>query len=1210
MYLKEIYLENFKSFGKKIRIPFLEGFTAVTGPNGSGKSNIADAILFVLGPKSSKMIRAGKLTDLIFNGGNKRKPAKFCKVSLFFNNESRIIPIEKDEVRLTRVVKISQTKAENYYSYFYVNGKPSSLSEFENLLAHARISADGYNLVQQGDINRITQMSNLERRRILDDIAGITKFDHDILRTEEKHAGVEANLERIQILFEEIKTNLNQLKRDRNAALEYKNLRDQLNLAKAQMAHKKKEQAELEIGSLNEQIQKFERERIEFSNKLDEYRQQLVATDNDIEDIENKIAEMGGEEAEKIKKKINDLKLTQYRATDTIDTARDDISAAKEEKSNLQREHKTINKELKKFDERKIELEKNLDNAKAETKNINEELKKLENIRDKSSTEIKSMQRELVKLNQLVEARHEKIRQLTLEVDRNREKIERMDAQIKENQEELNKIKFESDDITWRIKEQDKSHKDLKKNLDEITEKYHQKKAHERDLAKQAEALEEATTRLNREFNNLKARKDAAESMQKSYSHAVERILDARDKGELRGIHGTIAELAEVDKHLETALTVAAGARMQSVVVEDDECATKAIEYLKKEKLGRATFLPLNKMMTGRPRAKALMCVRDEKSLGFAIDLVKFDEKYRAAFWYVFGDTIIIQDLQTARKYIGGVRIVTSDGELIEPSGAMVGGMLGKVNLRFGAPTESDLKKVSELLRQAIEDSDRVSNELHAIRDELTDLEEQLRNANMSSSTSNIQVDDLKDKKTELTKKQKELTKDFEKQVKDLEAEQQNLAELEANLKDENTKLDELEKDREEKRQLISKATPQKLADEIEELNKKRNELADTSRDLDGELKTIATQVEMYTARKAEVKEKIEACEKRIISDNEKIEESKKIREKVNDELNTLLKVEAVMDQELLGLNKKRDKIIESKHKLENTIENTNTKLESFGDLILSAKTKLRSIEDTIAEYEIEIQNYADVKVEPPLPPMDELKNSIQKFEIAMAKLEPVNMKAIEDYDYQAQRKAKLDDEFKRLEEQKSNLIKIVENLKKKKKDGLLKVFSSVDENFQEIYHELSGGGTAELHLENEEQPFEGGLIIKARPNNKKELRLEALSGGEKSLTALALIFAIQQYQPSPFYLLDEVDMFLDAVNAENVANMVKNNSMTAQFIMISLRKVSLKKANHVYGVTIQNNGITDIVGKINLTDLGEKGEFKTTHTGELKEIDRGGMFG
>ncbi|MFW9881754.1 MAG: hypothetical protein ACFFG0_52490, partial [Candidatus Thorarchaeota archaeon] len=338
----------------------------------------------------------------------------------------------------------SKTNEENYYSYFYVNGKPSSLSEFENLLAHARISADGYNLVQQGDINRITQMSNLDRRRILDDIAGITKFDHDIAKAEEKREAVMANLERIQILFDEIKNNLKQLKHDRNAALKYKETRDQWNLAKAQMAHKKKEQSELEISSLNEQIQKYENGRVELGYKLEEYRQKLSTMETELEEVEEKIAEMGGAEAEKIKDKINELKLTQYKATDTIDTARDDIRAAKEERSTLQREIKIVGKELQTFEKNQKTAVTKLEETKQAAKSAKDELTGLEDLRDKSSTEIKSMQREIVKLTQQIEAKHTIIRDSTLKLDRLREKNERMNGQIAENQEELNKIKGES----------------------------------------------------------------------------------------------------------------------------------------------------------------------------------------------------------------------------------------------------------------------------------------------------------------------------------------------------------------------------------------------------------------------------------------------------------------------------------------------------------------------------------------------------------------------------------------------------------------------------------------------------------------------------------------------------------------------------------------------------------------------------------------------
>jgi chromosome segregation protein len=1157
VYLKEIYLENFKSFGRKIRIPLLTGFTAITGPNGSGKSNIADAILFVLGPKSSKMIRAGKLTDLIFNGGNKKNPAKYCKVSLIFNNETRVIPIDTDEVRLTRLVKISPSNAENYYSYFYVNGKPSSLNEFENLLAHARISADGYNLVQQGDINRIIQMGKIDRRKIMDDIAGITKFDHDINKAEDKQGAVLENLDRIQILLEEIKNNLSRLKHDRNAAVKFKELKDQMNQAKAQIAHKRKEEVELKIISYTEQIKKFEADRISLNSKLEEYQQKFVEAENTLKELDDKIAEMGGDEAEELKVKIDELRLTQYKATDTIETSRSDIQTAKEEQSVLNRELKVVKKELQNLEKRQTEAANELEEINKVIKDSEAELKKQEEHRSKSSTEILELQREIGKLNQKIDSKHDDIKDRSLELDRAKEKLERMNSVITENQEVVNKTKFEIEELTWRIKDQEKKTKEEDSIINDLTEQYHQCKSKEKKLAKQAQELEEATNRLNREYMKLKAQKDAAESVQKNYSRTVERVLEARDRGLLRGIHGTIAELAEVDKEYERALTVAAGARMQSVVVDNDENASKAIEYLKSEKLGRATFLPLNKMLTGRPRAKALMCERNSKSLGFAIDLIKFDEKYRSAFWYVFGDTVIMEDLYSARKVMGGVRLVTKSGEVIEPSGAMVGGNIGSLNLRFGAPSESDFNNISELLRKSIEESERVSKELQTVRSEMTELEDKIRESNLSTGSTGFQVDDLKAKKKELSDKLKGLEKSFNEQLKDVEVETKNLSEMEGSLADANDEVEKLIQEREDKRELITKSTP------------------------------------------------------------------KKVREQLNDELNTLLKVKDAMDQKYKDLKDKRDKLFQSRVKLESLIDTTNTKIIASGDLILKAQTNLQTVEDTIADIEAEIQNYENIELVKPIPPMDELNKTIQRLDIAMARLEPINMKAIEDYDIQLERKVNLEEEIKRLLEKQKDLLQIVESLKKKKKEKLLVVFNGVNENFIEIYNELSAGGTAELLLENEDEPFEGGLIIKAKPPNKKLARLEALSGGEKSVVSMALIFAIQQFQPSPFYVLDEVDQNLDAINAEKVANMVRNDASTAQFLMISLRKVSLNRAHHVYGVTIQNNGITDIIGKINLNELGKEGKLLIKSETEIKkpdiddtdtdsetELERGGMYG
>src|SRR5512136_97432 len=304
MYLKEIELENFKSFARKTRVPLLQGFTAITGPNGAGKSNISDAILFVLGPKSSRVIRAGKLTDLIFNGGKERKPASETKVSLIFDNSDRLIPIDSDKVKLTRVVRVSDN-VEGYYSYFYVNDRRSSLGEFDNLLANARISADGYNFVQQGDITRIVEMTNLERRRILDDISGITRFDEDIQNAEKEKLAAEENIARLSIILEELKKQMKQLDNDREGALKYKDLHDRMLCAQASLAVKRKESVDREISSLNEQVITYTADKEKSEAKKQELTKQLEEISTELTAVEAEITERGGEEAKEIKEKID-----------------------------------------------------------------------------------------------------------------------------------------------------------------------------------------------------------------------------------------------------------------------------------------------------------------------------------------------------------------------------------------------------------------------------------------------------------------------------------------------------------------------------------------------------------------------------------------------------------------------------------------------------------------------------------------------------------------------------------------------------------------------------------------------------------------------------------------------------------------------------------------------------------------------------------------
>ncbi|UCH87897.1 MAG: chromosome segregation protein SMC [Thermoplasmata archaeon] len=1193
MYLKEIELENFKSFGRRLSIPLLKGYTAITGPNGSGKSNISDAILFVLGPKSSKVIRAGKLTDLIFNGGKSRKAAKFCRVSLVFDNEDRVIPHDSDEVRLTRVVRVSQSVKDGYNSYFYVNGRPSQAMEFENLLAHARISAEGYNLIQKGDINKITQMSPLDVRRMLDDVAGITKFDKDIGKAENKRSQVEENLERIGILTDEIERRLKTLDKDRSDALKSKELEEKIINYKSQLAMKKKGKFELEIQNLQERISKLEQENVETEEKIEELKRKQSETESQLSEVDNKLAELAGDEAKDLKEKIEEVRLAKFRAKDTQDNAQNDIQDYKREKAAINSDLKTAQKELKNYENTLDNVKKELTKKKTKKGEVKTELKELEDLASKSDTEILNMRREITKLGQKLEAARGEVHQKTLEKERMEERFKRAEAEITETEELIKKYEFEIQEYDWHAKELTKD-KDEVESVATIEAKLRDAHKQEQKLLKQSADLEEVIKNLSRELAQAKMQADAAEQVQKGYNYAVKCVLDARDDGRLKGIHGTIAELGNVNEKYNTALITAAGPRMQSIVVENDESAAKAINFLKKNKIGRASFLPLNKMVKGKPSARALMAVEDEKAVGFAIDLVEFDSKFASAFWYVFGDTVVAKDLDAARKLMGGVRLVTLDGELIEQAGAMVGGMAPHKTLKFGIPPDSEIDKIRTNLQKATEHSDKIAGELTDLKSEIIELENKQRNASIQEETKAQKVVEFETEKKLINEKLTATNKSYKEKCKDLDALKAELVKSEKEIIKQSEQLSEMETDREGKHQLMLKATSQEMAERINEC---RNELVNTKSDINeltSQEKTLETHIKLYEDKCEKCINSINEIENKVQESRNRIDDAKKTARDFEGELNKLMKVEQTMTKDQQKLSDERDKLMTRSMKLSNEHDKFQTTVTTNNDVIVSIGVQIQDKNKDLAEVMAEVQNY-NINIdefEEDSTPIDELKKLVPKYESMLSNIGPVNQRAIEEYNSENERLEKLKEEVSELEMQRDNLNELVEELKTKKKDGLMEVFTAVNENFKVIFAELSNGGTAELVLENTKDPFEGGLIIRARPKNKKMLRLDALSGGEKSLTALALIFSIQRYQPSPFYVLDEIDMFLDAINAEMVGKMITKNTKLAQFILISLRKVTFKDASHVYGVTMQGTGISYIVGKVNLTEIGEDGEI------------------
>lgn len=1189
-------MENFKSFGKKLTVPFFPGFTAITGPNGAGKSNIADAILFVLGPKSSKVIRAGRLSDLIFNGGKKHKnPAKYCKVSLVFDNSKRKMPIDADEVMLTRMIKRAPLKNDptNYYSYFYINGRAASFSDFMNVLVHARISGDGHNIVKQGDVTNLIEMGTIDRRRMIDDIAGISTFDDDIKKAEKEEGEVDTNLERIRIILNEISSQIRQLKNDRDSAFRYKELKDKLYEIKAKIAMKKKIDVELQIAEISKQIESYQKEYDGFTEQSKKLKDEYAASQKALENIEKKIGDVGGDEVKELKEKLDALRSEEIKVEERINYTNDEIQEAQQEEKELAASLEAIEKELDEHNTQHEELTTQINEKQTELTGKEKELSSLKETIAQSDDKSMDLTRELTKMREEYNEKQSQIHELKLKRNRFTDKIEALELQIAELQETKSTYEFELKDIDWQADEFKKEHKEKHKKTTDLEKDLFNKKKCETELTEQLADLENAIRRLQREQSKLQAEYDAMQSVHGVYNKAVHEVLNARDAG-IDGIHGTVAELAQVDDKYKLAVEIAAGARMQAIVVEDDAVAAKAIRFLQKEKLGRATFLPLNKMVTGKPRGKALMAIKDPNAHGFAIDLVKFKKEYHGAFWYVFGDTIIVDTLDDARRLMGGVRLVDLRGSLIEASGAMVGGSKPKTQLSFSKIDRGKLDEITQQLQEAIKSQDAASEELVTLKKEIAELESTL-GTSRTEVDKESQIRDLDVRRKEFTGKLEVLNKDLEVKIKEKEELDKKKQEIISTIEEYKKRLEELDSVKEEKGKLLLKGTKKELAQNARSLEEEVSSLQETVLTFSAEKNALETKIELLTERKDEITAKIETKAKDIEKHKKSIKELKDSRSKYRDEVKALMTVEEKMTGKIKDLTTERDTIYRKTVSIENDLDKLNTRTESYYDLISRAKYRLPTLEGTVNELEQELKLYNVEVTDKKLPNVEALKDSMKTTEESMRELEPVNMRALEEYEHQSERKKKLDDDVKHLKDQKKNLIKLVKEVTEKKTEGFYEVFKEINQNFKMIYAQLSEDGEAELQLEDPEALFEGGLTIKARPRGKKILLLSALSGGEKSIASLAFIFAIQQYDPSPFYVLDEIDMFLDGVNAETVSRMIKRNAEDSQFIIVTLRKVALREANHVYGVTMRETGISELIGNIDPDSVGPKGELKVS---------------
>jgi chromosome segregation protein len=1177
MYLKALEVSNFKSFRGEVTIPLERGFTAITGPNGSGKSNCGDAIQFVLGPRSNKTIRAQNSKDLIFNGGNNHNAARSCSVTLVFANPSldngrRRLPLNMDEVRMSRSIRL--TKSGNVVTNYHLNGEESSQKSFHRILGAANARPDGYNIVLQGDVTSLAKMTAKERRKVLDSVAGVTLYDDEIRKADRQKDSVDDYIERIKLLEDSQKIRLKELKKQKDLAVKVKDLVEDLNRARitSYQANYASQLAEKEY-QVNEQSRYLE-EANNLEQLVREGSKTLLSLDDQIGELQKQIEELTGGESKGLNKVIFDLHLR-------IDTNKDKISEAESKDVEDKAEVEELSNHL---DGAKSALEEFVNNLNTAKQDMEESRKSLDEaqteeleiqkIMESSGDESAKFSKQLTSLLSELEQATEKLNLAQNEVNKTAVQAELISEQLAKSQETAEENRLALGELELQGQELSSNNPSMDRNKlskDLITAQRSEEK-----LVEQSRLIEVKLREAERTRERLRAEMENS-SGAKGMAGGAAAVISARDNGELTGIIGTIAELcAPIDSTHESALATAIGGGMTSIVVENDEIAAKAIKWLAEKRAGRATFLPLNKLNNNRAAGKALMVSKKPGVVGFAHELLNYDPKIDIAIKFVLRNTLIVDSLSTARNYMGGVRLVTLRGDVTEAGGAMIGGSKRPMRVSFGGGIKgaSEIEKLSNEIDKLELMSETVSAALHQARKE----QQQLR-TKINELTDSDQAVKLQEWRAEI----KQAKSVYNKSLGEVNGHETKLSDLELLASKQIDALDEaqslvadLNVSVTNTRNEMEAASPEHLKDRLHAAQMKRLDSEGLMSKALAALESGSEHETLLTERVTDLTSRIESLNSSIISRSDMIDNLQASIATDSIELKDREEERTQLLEENKGLEDERLALVDERASLRTELTQKSTDAQSRRRLSDELGRSIINKEMVINELYSDMQAN-DISPAPPevsLPSVGDAEKRVRSLERAMEKHGPVNMLAIEQYAECEERLESMKVEFKQLQSRRANLVEIADKLESQRKQKLVKVLDKVNENFQKSYKILSDGGKGELYLENPDEPFKGGLELWAKPKGKssKVNRLQ-LSGGEQSMAALALIFAIQDYDPSPFYYFDEVDQNLDAINAERIAEMCRERSKKAQFLMVTLRKVSLRLADHHIGITHGGDG-------------------------------------
>ena len=1178
MYLKRLEMQGFKSFADRTVLELMPGVTAVIGPNGSGKSNISDAIRWVLGEQSMKSLRGQKSEDVIFAGTQSRKSLGFAEVSLVFDNLDGRLPIEYTEVTVTRrLFRSGDTE-------YLINKAPCRLKDIVELFMDTGIGKDGYSIIGQGRIDEILSNKSEDRRHVFEEASGIVKYKTRKIETEKKLEQTKLNLLRINDVIYEIEQKIEPLKNQSEKAKEYLRLKEELK--------------NIEVGLFSYNIKEFK----EKLNKIIEDEKILENQNNDenlkLEDM-NKLKQELNNKIDEITVKIEELHNLKSTTIQEKEKINSEINVTNEKIANNQLNSKRYDDEIVELKNRKKELEEEIEQKREKKNNLFSNKEKFEKELNEKQEELNKLTENLSEQEKEIEVHKKCVEQynddkfeknsLISTYEANIENIEKREKTLKNDLQnsisELDNTRFNKENISKNFYEIEKQRDEIIKQINEISE--NKKDANEK--------IKEYQTNINTLLSDVRMKESRlkflkeTEREKEGYTKSVKTLLIECEKNKelSKGVNGVLSNLIEVDKKYQTAIEMTLGASLQNIVTETEEDAKRLVEYLRRNNIGRASFLPIT-AVNGK-KLDRIINNNNNGVYGVASDLVKYDKKYQGIILSLLGRTVIVEDMDQAislakqNKY--SFKIVTLKGDIINPSGMISGGATPTktVNILGRA---GEIKELEILVQN-------INNKINIIENEQKEYEKSIQTIIEKSKEleNKLQEIDI----TYATEKQKivSIEENIAKANQRVEKIKEELKELEIQNEENNNNREKTKNEIVEIEKKKSELT--KIIEEYSEKNKEHQKYID---DLNFDVTNLKISVNSFNESETSINEIVERINQEIENNKTSIENKEKNIQNIeneNIELNKRIEEFKIRLEEINNqFNDKDNEVQELKNERNNKSEKLkeyeNKIIEQFSTIenIKSELTKIQvrkekteqDIEDVTnklwEEYELTPNNISEEYKKP--DNVAKASRDANNIRNQIKELGSVNIDSIEEYKETSKRYDFMNEQRYDIENTMAQLKGIIEEMTEKMQVQFIEKFKIINENFQNTFKELFGGGNAELILEDENNVLETGIEIRVQPPGKKLQNMTLLSGGEKAFTAIALLFAMLKINPSPFCILDEIEAALDDVNVYRFAEYLKNFTDQTQFLTITHRKGTMEQAQTVYGVTMEESGISKLL--------------------------------